>query len=105
MYYLIYAFLYLFSLLPFWIIYGISDLAAFVLYRLVKYRRDVVVNNISIAFPNKTDFEREAIVRQFYKDFTNSFFETVKVLSMSGATLDKRMIVDMEECNRLATTG
>ncbi len=105
MYYLLYAFLYLFSLLPFFIIYGISDFAAFVLYRLVKYRRDVVFANISTAFPEKSDADKEVIVKQFYRDFTDNFLETLKLLSMSGATLDKRMMMDMTACNKLAAEG
>ena len=56
MYYIIYPLLYLISLLPFFILYGISDFFAFLLYRVVKYRKEVVLSNLTIAFPEKTIF-------------------------------------------------
>ena len=64
MYYIIYPLLYLFSLLPFFILYGISDLIAFLLRRVFKYRKDVIHNNIAIAFPEKTLAERQKIGEQ-----------------------------------------
>jgi KDO2-lipid IV(A) lauroyltransferase len=105
MYYFIYGLLYIISLLPFFIVYGISDLAAFILCRLVRYRRDVVLENIAIAFPEKTAAEHIKIVRRFYRNFTDNFLETLKVLSISGAAFDKRMAVDMDACNQLAAEG
>lgn len=105
MYYLLYVFLYILSLLPFWIIYGISNLMAFILYKVVKYRRVTVVSNLAAAFPHMNAAELEIIVKQFYKNFTDNFLETLKILSMSGATLDKRMAVDMDACNALAAKG
>ncbi|MCP9752560.1 lysophospholipid acyltransferase family protein [Ferruginibacter sp. HRS2-29] len=105
MYYLVYSLLYLLSLLPFFILYGISDFAALILGRIVRYRREVVLRNIAIAFPEKTDAERIKIARQFYRNFIDNFLETLKVLSISGTAFDKRMQVDMSGCNKLAAEG
>ena len=57
MYYIIYPLLYLLSLLPFFILYGISNFIAFLLYHIIKYRKEVVFNNLKIAFPTKTEAE------------------------------------------------
>ena len=42
LYYLLYGFAYLISLLPFKVLYGLSDCIWFLMYRVVKYRRKVV---------------------------------------------------------------
>lgn len=90
MYYLVYPLLYLISLLPFILLYRLSDLTAFLLYRVFKYRREVIMDNLLTAFPEKTEKEREAIARQFYYNFTDTFIETIKMISLSKKAIQKR---------------
>ena len=97
MYYLVYGLLYVVSLLPMWVLYGFSDLLALLLYVLIRYRRGVVASNIQIAFPEKTVAERKAIARKFYRNFTDNFIETIKLLSASPEFLRKRFILDNPE--------
>jgi KDO2-lipid IV(A) lauroyltransferase len=94
MYYLVYGLLYLISLLPMWLLYGLSDGLAFLLYTVIRYRRGVVVSNLTIAFPEKTDAERLAIARRFYRNFTDNFIETIKLLSASEKFLQSRLVLD-----------
>jgi KDO2-lipid IV(A) lauroyltransferase len=54
MYYLIYGLLYCFSLLPFFILYGISDFFFIIIYHVAGYRKKVVLSNLDIAFPEKS---------------------------------------------------
>lgn len=105
MYYIIYPLLYLLSLLPFFILYAISDFFAFVLYYLIGYRRQVVLNNLAIAFPEKTMAERKKIARQFYQYFADSFIETIKFLSISKKQLYKRTSGTYDDINRLLAEG
>ena len=90
MYYIVYPLLYLFSLLPFFILYAISDFIAFLMRDVFKYRKEVVLGNLAIAFPNKTEAERKKIARKFYQYFTDTFIECIKAISMSKRTLEKR---------------
>lgn len=105
MYYLVYGLLYLISLLPFFIIYRISDFAYLLLYHVIRYRRKVVLYNLSIAFPEKTTAEKEAIARKFYRNLTDTFIESIKMLSMSTRTFEKRCTVDISPLNELAARG
>ena len=105
MYFIIYSFCYLFSLLPWRIIYQLSDIATFILQRVVKYRVAVVQQNLAIAFPNKTILERKKIADEFYQQFTDSFIETFKLLSMSDKTFVKRFSSNAEVLNDLYATG
>lgn len=105
MYFIIYSLLYLFSLLPLFILYRISDFAALVMYRLVKYRRDIVRSNISHAFPEKNINEIISIEKKFYRNFTDSFIETIKLLSISDKAFSKMASMDVTEANRIAAKG
>jgi len=97
MYYLVYGFLYLLSLVPMWLLYGFSDAVAFLLYAVIRYRRAVVLSNLQIAFPEKTQAERLRIAKRFYRNFTDNFIETIKLVSASPAFLKKRLVLDNPE--------
>lgn len=105
MYYIVYAVLYLISLLPFFILYLISDLAYFILYYLVGYRKKVVLDNLSIAFPEKSFTEKRSIMRKFYRNLTDTFIETIKLLSISQKNLDRRNVVDFSLLDQLQNKG
>jgi Kdo2-lipid IVA lauroyltransferase/acyltransferase len=58
MYYLLYGFFYLISLLPFFILYGIADVAFLIFYFVMGYRKKVVLENLRYAFPEKNEKEQ-----------------------------------------------
>jgi KDO2-lipid IV(A) lauroyltransferase len=97
MYYLVYGLLYLLSLLPMWFLYGFSDCVAFLLYAVIRYRRRVVLSNLTIAFPERSAREKQRIARRFYRNFTDNFIETIKLLSASEKFLEKRLVIDNPE--------
>lgn len=105
MYYLLYGFLYLFSLLPFWFLYGISYVAYVLIYYIMGYRKEVVMGNLEIAFPEKSFDERKLIAKKFYKNFADSFIEIIKLFSISPAQLHKRFSWDHENLNKYYATG
>ena len=105
MYFVIYSLLYLISLLPWRVLYIFSDGIAFLLKHVIKYRVDVVHQNLFIAFPNKTEKERKQIAYDFYQQFTDSFIETIKLLSISDKTFQKRFTSNVEVLNNLYPTG
>jgi len=105
MYYIVYPLLYLLSLLPFFILYGISDLFAFLLRNVFRYRRQVVLDNLKLAFPEKTAAERQQIAKRFYQYFTDSFIEMLKFISISEKELFKRTSGTYDIINRLIDEG
>lgn len=76
-------FLYILSLFPFWALYLLSDLIYIVLYHIVKYRRQVVADNLARAFPEKSAVERTIIGKQYFKYLSDLIVESVKMISMS----------------------
>ncbi len=105
MYYLIYGTLYLLSLLPWFVMYGLSDLLAFLNWNIIGYRKEVVLNNLRIAFPEKTEPEREKIAKDFYRNFTDAIVESIKVISMGEKTLQKKFVPDMANVEALSKLG
>lgn len=104
MYIVIYSFFYLLSLLPWRLCYIISDGVCFILQKVVKYRGEVVKQNLLLAFPEKTVKERQLIANEFYKRFTDSFIETIKLISVSAETFEKRFTSNVEVLNDLYKT-
>ncbi|HEU0228487.1 MAG TPA: lipid A biosynthesis acyltransferase [Arachidicoccus soli] len=105
MYYFVYSLLYVISLLPFWALYGMSDFCAFLLYRILKYRRNVVLGNLAIAFPEKSSAELEFIAKEFYKRFSDNFIELIKLLSLSEKQIQQRFVCDFNTLNSLYNEG
>jgi Kdo2-lipid IVA lauroyltransferase/acyltransferase len=92
MYYIIYGFLYFFSILPWFIMYAISDLLAFLTYHVFGYRKKVVIGNLAIAFPEKSEVERKQIAKQFYRNFFDTLAETIKMIFASDQQLSERFL-------------
>src|SRR5688572_5872526 len=85
-----YPFLYLVSILPRWLLYGLSDIIFFFLFHILHYRRKVVDENLLLSFPEKSAEERKIISRKFYRYLCDLFLETLQTLTMSSAfSLDR----------------
>ena len=91
MYYLLLAFFYPLSLLPLRVLYLLSDFAFVLLYYVFGYRKDIVLDNLTHAFPEKSPEEILRIRRAFYRSFCDQWIETIKLLSMSKKELNRRI--------------
>ena len=90
---IVYSIFYLISLLPFSVLYALSDIAYLLIYKLIGYRRIVVRNNLTTSFPEKNIDEIKDIERKFYHWFCDYFFEAIKLLSISNRELNRRLLV------------
>ena len=105
MYYIVYGFLYAFSLLPLRVLYLFSDIAYFFFYPVFGYRKKVVMANLLQAFPEKTEKERIIIAKKFYKNLFDMFLETIKMISVSDKFITKRFTANWELLRSLESTG
>ncbi len=105
MYYIVYGLLYLISLLPFFILYRISDLIFLILFYITGYRKQVVMQNLQNSFPEKNQAELKIIARSFYRNFVDNWIETIKLLSISKKTLNKRITANVEVFHQLHKKG
>ncbi|AFM04527.1 Lauroyl/myristoyl acyltransferase [Bernardetia litoralis DSM 6794] len=83
-------FIKLLARLPLWFLYRVSDLLFVVVYYGKLYRKKVVLSNLAIAFPEKTQQEREKIAKAFYRNFCDFIIETIKSFHISKEEVMKR---------------
>jgi KDO2-lipid IV(A) lauroyltransferase len=88
------SFFYMFSLLPLFILYRLSDLSYIILFYIVGYRKKVVLTNLTNSFPQKNINELKQIQKSFYKHFCDLIFESVKNLTISKRSIKKRIIIN-----------
>ena len=90
-------FLKYFSKLPFFVLYGISDFAYFIIYQIVGYRKKVVFENLRNSFPEKTELEVKQIAKDFYKHIADLFIEFLKGYTISKDEISDRVkIVNLD---------
>ena len=91
LYYILLSIWYLMSLLPFWVLYGVSDFLYLIVYRLWGYRKKLVRKHLAECFPEKGEAERRKIEREFYHWFCDYLVETLKLLTISKENVKRRM--------------
>lgn len=89
-YILVYPLIWIISILPFRILYAISDLIYLFIYYVIGYRKKVVLNNLNLAFPEKSTKELIKIRKKFYHHFVDVFMEMIKSFTVSNEEIYKR---------------
>lgn len=104
---LIYPFLWVVSLLPFRLLYALSDVMYIFLYRIFGYRKQTVMANLELAFPEKSHLERKRIARKFYHHLCDMILEAIKSMSIRMSDMKERfkftnieLIHDLEKRNK-----
>ena len=105
MYYVVYGFLWVISLLPLKILYFLSDCIYGLIFYVFQYRKDIVMNNLLIAFPEKTAGERKQIAKNFYHNLIDTFIETIKMVSASKNFFLKRFTANWDVVNEFKQSG
>jgi KDO2-lipid IV(A) lauroyltransferase len=93
LFYLFYPVIVLISLLPFRLLYLLSDLVYFIMYYIIKYRRKVIVGNIKIAFPDYSDAQVIEIAKKSTRHLSDMIFEMIKTITISKSELQKRFLI------------
>lgn len=76
--------------LPFRVIWGLADIFYVLLYYIVRYRRDVVHENLVRSFPEKSPEEIRTIMKRFYHHLSDVGLETIKFYGISEKELSRR---------------
>ncbi|MEO9501138.1 MAG: lysophospholipid acyltransferase family protein [Nonlabens ulvanivorans] len=82
-FYLFYPLLWIISRLPARLTYLLSDFAFLIVYYVIGYRKKVIINNLKIAFPEKSEIELKELCRKTTQHFCDSFIEVIMSMSMS----------------------
>ena len=93
LYIILYPILFCISILPFKILYALSDIIYILLYYIFGYRKKTVRSNLKMALPNLSDQERLVIEKKSFQYLCDTFLEMIKTLTISKAEMSKRYIV------------
>lgn len=76
--------------LPWLVIEGLAYVLAVLLYGVVRYRREVVYNNMRQSFPEKSEVELRELVWDFYHHLVTQFISAPKMLYQSPETIQAK---------------
>ncbi len=94
------------SLLPFFMLHGISRILFFTIYYLIGYRKKVVSENIYNSFPQKNEMERILLAKKFYKQLCDVILESIKIFTISKKQLAKHInCINPEVINKYFEQG
>lgn len=96
----------MFSILPFRILYLISDLLYVIIYYIAGYRKSTVYSNLKLAFPGMAESEIISTAKRFYRHFADFLVEYSKAISMPLPVHLKRFrVINPEIFTRYAEQG
>ncbi len=94
------------SKLPFPALYSVSNIAAFLLFHVARYRREVSFKNLKRAFPNKSIQDIKHIQKAAYLHLTDSFLEILKAKNISDDEVNERVVLsNFDEVEQLINNG
>ena len=106
-YILIYPILWFVSILPFRLLYAVSDLLYILMYHVFRYRKQTVQDNLRLVFPEKSDLEIKIITKKFFHHFCDMILESIKSMNISLESMKARytfknldIIKDFEKQNK-----
>lgn len=82
--------LHLTALLPFWALYLLADGVYLLLAYVIRYRSRLILKNLRDSFPDLGERELQKMQKQFYRNFADYIFETVKLLHISDTEIMRR---------------
>ncbi|MET0758784.1 MAG: lysophospholipid acyltransferase family protein [Flavobacterium sp.] len=87
-----YPLIWFISVLPFRILYLLSDVTYVLVYKIIGYRKKTVRENLALTLPHLSDKERLIIERKFFHHFCDGFFEMAKTMTISEKEINKRFV-------------
>ena len=89
-YILLYPILWCISILPFRLLYLVSDGFYFLTYYIIGYRKKIVRENLALTLPHLSDKERLIIEKKTYQNMCDVFLEMIKTLTISKSEMERR---------------
>jgi KDO2-lipid IV(A) lauroyltransferase len=84
------VFAWMVSRLPFPLLYSFSALVRFLLQYVIRYRRHVILKNLSQSFPEKSNTEIRKIMDRYYRNLADIILEVIKLQGISPEVLKRR---------------
>jgi Kdo2-lipid IVA lauroyltransferase/acyltransferase len=91
--------------LPWWLLYGVTDCLAWLATHVVPYRRDVVCENLTIAFPELDPGQLRTVMQRYYRGFGEVLVEVVKAARLDPDEIRRRVAIRGLEAVRERIAG
>ncbi|HWR95015.1 MAG TPA: lysophospholipid acyltransferase family protein [Flavobacterium sp.] len=91
-YLLVYPFLWCISMLPFRLLYILSDFVYLIVYYVIGYRKKTVRENLALALPHLSDAERLVIEKKSFQHLCDMFLEMIKTMTISTKEINNRFV-------------
>lgn len=82
--------MWLLTCLPLRVQYIFSDICFILIYYIAGYRKKIALENLRMAFPDKSPAEIRRIARRFYRHFCDQFVETMAMMHMGEDEIIRR---------------
>jgi KDO2-lipid IV(A) lauroyltransferase len=92
LYIFLYPILWCISILPFRLLYIVSDGVYVLTYYIIGYRKKTVRENLALALPHLSEKERLIIEKKSFRHMCDVFLEMIKTLTISKTEMDKRYV-------------
>lgn len=94
------------SKVPFAALYFVADAFYLLNKYVIRYRYDVVRNNLRNAFPDRSDRELSILTEQIFRNLADVLVETIKGIAISREELESRMEINIpQSIQALANRG
>lgn len=91
-YLLVYPILWCISMLPFRLLYLLSDFVYLIVYYVIGYRKKIVRENLALALPHLSENERLVIEKKSFQHLCDMFLEMIKTMTISKKEISKRFV-------------
>lgn len=88
-----YIFIIPLSILPLWVLHGISSFFYLIIYFVFGYRKKVIRPNLERSLPHLSKKEIRRVERQFYQHFCDIVVESLKNFTISEKQVKKRFVI------------
>jgi KDO2-lipid IV(A) lauroyltransferase len=103
---LVYPFIWLISRLPMGVLHVISNGFYLLNEYVIGYRKDVVLMNLKLAFPEKEEKELIRIRKKFFRHLIDFFIESIKTFTISEQEIRRRMTYkNLEVLEKVVASG
>lgn len=82
---------FIFRVMPFRVLYTLSDALSWILRVMIRYRKDVISRNLRGAFPEMNQNEVHRVMIECYRNLSDVMLETLKGYSLNAAQLSSRI--------------
>ncbi len=80
---------YIFTLAPFNLVERVANFFAFILQHIVKYRHNVIVENLERVYGNNLPQEEKKLLKDIYRNFTYLWFEVLQTKKINKNNIDQ----------------